>query len=65
MFDASQVNGGVIALYIGRQYMKVMVQSKFVIDNHKDHVFSFFFVSYSLVDLAGTWTTVHVQMCLK
>ncbi len=40
--------------------MKVMVQSKFVINNHKDHVLSFFFVSYSLVDLVGTGTTIPI-----
>jgi hypothetical protein len=35
--SAGQVGGGVIVLYTGRQYMKVMVQSKFVVDSHKDH----------------------------
>jgi hypothetical protein len=43
MSGVGQVGGGVIILYTSRQYMKVMVQSKFVIDSHKDHALSFFF----------------------
>jgi hypothetical protein len=60
MSNVGQVDGGMIVLYTSRQYMKVMVQSKFVINNHKDHVLSFFFVSYSLVDLVGTGTTIPI-----
>jgi hypothetical protein len=45
--------------------MKVMVQSRFVIDSYKDHVLLFFFVSYSLVDLARSSTTIPVQVCPK
>jgi hypothetical protein len=42
--------------------MKVIVQSRFVINSHKDQALSFFSVSYSLVDLNGTNTIVHVQV---
>jgi hypothetical protein len=63
MSSVGQVGGGVIVLYTGGQYMKVMVQSKFVINSHKDHALSFIFISYSLVNLVVIGTTVPILVC--